>query len=83
MFKKSIKPWVTAFWQQAGQRTELVVGNKTIPAYLWGTGPLVGMMHGWSGTGTQYRRFIPALVEAGYQVAVETGQGTENKWPGP
>jgi pimeloyl-ACP methyl ester carboxylesterase len=70
VFRKTTKPWVTAFWQQAEQSIEVVVGDKTIPVHLWGTGPLVVMMHGWSGSGTQYRRFIPSLVEAGYQVAL-------------
>ncbi len=70
VFKKTAKPWVKAFWQQAEQSIEILVGDNKIPVYLWGNGPLVVMMHGWSGSGTQYRKFIPALVEAGYRVAV-------------
>ncbi len=70
VFKKTPKPWVEKFWQQAEKRVELEFGDNSIPVYLWGNGPLVVMMHGWSGSGTQYRKFIPALVEAGYQVAL-------------
>lgn len=70
VFKKSPKPWVKQFWQQADQRIELDLGDKSVPVYLWGNGPLIVMMHGWSGSGTQYRKFIPVLVNAGYQLAV-------------
>lgn len=70
VFKKAPKSWVEKFWQQAEKRVELELGNNSIPVYLWGNGPLVVMMHGWSGSGIQFRKFIPALVEAGYQVAL-------------
>jgi hypothetical protein len=70
VFKKAPKSWVKELWQQAEQRFELDLGDKSIPVYLWGRGPLIVMMHGWSGSGTQYRRFIPTLVNAGYQVAL-------------
>ena len=75
VFKSQRKPWVEVFWQSADQRVEVQVGDHTIPVYLWGQGPLVLTMHGWSGSGTQYRQFIPTLVEAGYQVAAFDAPG--------
>ncbi len=69
VFKSERKPWVDDFWQSADETIDIVVGEHRIPVYFWGTGPLVVTMHGWSGSGTQYRRFIPKLVEAGYRVA--------------
>jgi pimeloyl-ACP methyl ester carboxylesterase len=45
------------------------VNNQPIPVYSWGSGPLVVVMHGWSGSGTQFSWLIPQLVASGYQVA--------------
>ena len=70
VFKSKRKPWVKEFWQSADEQIDIVVGEQRIPVSFWGNGPLVVTMHGWSGSGTQYRRFIPQLVEAGYRIAV-------------
>jgi pimeloyl-ACP methyl ester carboxylesterase len=69
VFKRKPKSWISEFWQQAEASIELRLEDKSIPVFLWGQGPLVVMMHGWSGSGVQFRRLIPGLVEAGYQVA--------------
>ena len=69
VFKAKPKPWVADFWASADERVELPVYEVTIPIHVWGEGPLVVLMHGWSGSGAQYRYFIPALVEAGFRVA--------------
>ena len=69
VFKTKPKPWVADFWASADESIELPVYDVTIPIYLWGKGPLIVLMHGWSGSGTQYRYFIPILVEAGFRVA--------------
>lgn len=69
VFKSKTKPWVTEFWRQADSQVELQLKDKTIPLSIWGEGPLVVMMHGWSGSGAQFRKLIPGLVSAGYRVA--------------
>jgi pimeloyl-ACP methyl ester carboxylesterase len=69
VFKSKPKPWIFEFWQQAESRVEVQLKDKSIPVSLWGQGPLVVTMHGWSGSGVQFRRLIPGLVAAGYQVA--------------
>ena len=68
VFKSKPKLWVDDFWAQADKSITIQLADKTIPVYSWGAGPLVVLMHGWSGSGTQFRRFIPELVGAGYQV---------------
>ena len=70
VFKGKAKPWIAEFWQQADTRTDVQLGNKSIPVSFWGQGPLVVVMHGWSGSGVQFRHMIPGLVAAGYRVAV-------------
>ena len=69
VFKSEPKPWVAEFWQSADECVEVSVDEVSIPVRLWGQGPLIVLMHGWSGTGTQYQHFIPPLVEAGFRVA--------------
>jgi len=69
VFKNKPKAWTIKFWQTADKKIELKVKDKIISVYLWGEGPLIVMMHGWSGSGSQFRKFIPKLVKAGYQIA--------------
>ncbi|MCW8933610.1 MAG: alpha/beta hydrolase [Gammaproteobacteria bacterium] len=69
VFKSKAKPWTIKFWQTADACVELQLKDKAITVHLWGEGPLVVMMHGWSGSGSQFRKHIPGLVNAGYQVA--------------
>jgi pimeloyl-ACP methyl ester carboxylesterase len=69
VFKTPMKPWIAEFWQQADSQVDIQIKNQIIPVRLWGEGPLVVMMHGWSGSGAQFRKLIPGLVAAGYRVA--------------
>lgn len=73
VFKSPMKPWIAQFWQQADSVVDIQITNQiksqSIPVSLWGEGPLVVMMHGWSGSGAQFRKLIPGLVAAGYRVA--------------
>jgi pimeloyl-ACP methyl ester carboxylesterase len=41
-----------------------------IQGYEWGDSnkPYVLVIHGWAGRATQFRKFIPALIESGYRV---------------
>ena len=43
--------------------------SRRLPVYLWGTGPTVLLVHGWSGHGAQMGAIAEALVQAGYRVA--------------
>jgi pimeloyl-ACP methyl ester carboxylesterase len=44
----------------------------TLKAWRFGatTRPAIVMSHGWGGRGAQFRAFVPALLDAGYQVIV-------------
>ena len=70
VFKPKPQDWVYSFWNEAERSVEVHLSDKTIPVYLWGRGPLIVCMHGWAGSGTQFRHLIPSLVKAGYRVAV-------------
>lgn len=50
------------------EKFTIVVNGKKIQCYAWGSGPVVLLVHGWAGRATQFRKFIPALVAAGFGV---------------
>lgn len=76
VFKRKSQAWVQQFWSQADACVEVSLSDKNIPVYLWGNkGPLVVFMHGWSGSGTQFRYFIPLMLQAGFRVAVFDAPG--------
>ncbi len=50
---------------QGGRRFELSCG---VPAWSWGQGPVVLLVHGWEGRGAQLGAFVQPLVDAGYRV---------------
>jgi pimeloyl-ACP methyl ester carboxylesterase len=53
-------------WLDKGEPFRIRVHDKQIQAWRWGSGPGVLFVHGWSGRGIQFHRFIEPLVKAGY-----------------
>lgn len=69
-FASAPKPHVQQWLDTADQHWNL----PTVPVWVWGqTGPLVVCVHGWRGSGWQFRRYIEPLVNAGFRVAVFDG----------
>ncbi len=52
---------------------KLDVAERNIQCYSWGSGPVVLMVHGWAGRGTQFFKFVPAFVSNGYKVVAFDG----------
>lgn len=52
-----------------------VASGTEIPlqATSWGNGPIVLLVHGWEGRGTQLGRFVMPLVDAGFRVVTFDG----------
>lgn len=45
------------------------INNKTIATYQWGqSGPMILLIHGWSGRGTQLGTFAEPLLKSGFRV---------------
>lgn len=42
--------------------------STTIKAWSWGSGPVVLLVHGWEGRGSQMTPFVQPLVDAGHRV---------------
>ncbi len=55
-----------------GTRFEVLLGLRRIAAWRFGRDdrPAVVASHGWGGRGAQWRAFVPALLDEGYQVIV-------------
>lgn len=55
---------------QEAETFTLVVNGKKVFGRRWGdaTKPYVLLVHGWAGRATQFRKFIPALLQRGYCV---------------
>jgi pimeloyl-ACP methyl ester carboxylesterase len=49
--------------------------GKKVQCYQWGEGPVVVMLHGWSGRGGQFREFIEPFTQAGYKVVAIDAPG--------
>jgi pimeloyl-ACP methyl ester carboxylesterase len=51
-------------------QTELRVGRRRLLVHAFGEGPLVVLVHGWQGAGSQMRSLAEAIVAAGFRVAL-------------
>src|SRR5262245_3439937 len=65
-----------ALLEQAAARP-LVVNGRRVEMWKWGRGPVVLLVHGWSGRGAQLGGFVAPLVARGFSVVTfdATGHG--------
>jgi len=60
---------------RSAQCDTLPVDNIPVAIYIWGTGPVVLFVHGWSGRGSQVAAFVEPLMAAGFQVIAVDAPG--------
>ena len=62
-------------WVNKAERIPLNWNGKKVAVYSWGNPehPMVLFVHGWAGRATQFRKFFPALIEAGFRVVAFDG----------
>jgi pimeloyl-ACP methyl ester carboxylesterase len=55
-----------------GERFDVIAPDARLAAWRFGNAhrPAIIASHGWGGRGAQFRAFVPAFLEAGYQVIV-------------
>jgi pimeloyl-ACP methyl ester carboxylesterase len=58
-----------------GEALRVESPHGELAAVRWGQGPLVVLVHGWDGRGTQLGAFVEPLVNAGYQVVAFDAPG--------
>jgi pimeloyl-ACP methyl ester carboxylesterase len=54
-----------------------------VRGHVWGTGPVVYLVHGWGGRGSQLTSFVEPLVAAGYRAVLFDGPAHGDSAPGP
>lgn len=58
---------------KSAEKFSVTLHGRKIQCYAWGEGPVVLLVHGWAGRGTQLRKFISPLNHAGYRVIAIDG----------
>lgn len=51
-----------------GERYTIPVGERHVLTRVWGSGPVVYLVHGWGGNGVQLRAYLEPLLAAGRRV---------------
>ncbi len=70
--RNQIPDWHKPFIAKASTST-IMVNDKLIKLYQWGEGPLILLIHGWGGRGSQFSAFIDTFLEAGYSILTFDG----------
>jgi pimeloyl-ACP methyl ester carboxylesterase len=60
---------------QSAESLRIRAANSSIALQRWGAGPLVVLVHGWNGRGSQLGAFVEPLVNAGFQVVAFDAPG--------
>jgi len=55
-------------WALQAKQYQLKCESGALAVYSWGEGPVVLLVHGWSGRGVQLGAFAQPLVDAGFRV---------------
>lgn len=90
IFPRLMSRWAYALWfrtrrfpeSAAGKRMvrdarseTLIVDDIPLAVHVWGEGPTVLFLHGWSGRGSQVAAFVEPLLAAGYRVVAPDAPG--------
>lgn len=67
--RPKVRPEARAFLA-TGRRSTLLVHDRPVAVWRWGSGSPVILMHGWGGYGGQMQPFVDPLVRAGHEVIV-------------
>lgn len=67
--RPKVRPEARAFLA-TGKRSTLLVQDRPVAVWRWGSGPPVILMHGWGGYGGQMQPFVDPLVRAGHEVII-------------
>src|ERR1041384_1948193 len=57
-------------FMETGSRSTMLVHDRPVAVWTWGSGPVVVLVHGWGGYGGQMQPFVQPLVRAGYQAVI-------------
>lgn len=62
-------------WVNKADKFLLAINGKKVQGYSWGKegNPIILFVHGWAGRATQFRKFFPVLMQAGFRVVAFDG----------
>jgi pimeloyl-ACP methyl ester carboxylesterase len=62
-------------WVKTSKNFSLLVNGKKVQGYSWGDvqHPIVLFVHGWAGRATQFRKFFPVFLKAGFRIIAFDG----------
>jgi pimeloyl-ACP methyl ester carboxylesterase len=66
-----------------GQEFEVESLGSTVRGHVWGDGPVVYLVHGWGGRGSQLAAYVEPLVARGHRVVMFDGPSHGDSDPGP
>jgi pimeloyl-ACP methyl ester carboxylesterase len=62
-------------WMAAAEPSRVVAAGRRLPAWSWGEGPTVLLVHGWEGRGSQMAAFAAPLAAAGFRAVAYDAPG--------
>jgi len=66
-------------WVSKANRFRIIVNKKRVECYSWGSAqPYILFVHGWAGRATQFRKFFPFLLDAGFRIVSFDGPAHGN-----
>lgn len=66
-----------------GEPFMVTAQGAAVRGQIWGAGPVVYLVHGWGGRGSQLAGFVEPLVATGHRVVLFDGPSHGNSDPGP
>lgn len=66
-----------------GEAFEVTSLHAAVRGHVWGDGPVVYLVHGWGGRGSQMTAYVDPLVAAGFRVVLFDGPAHGDSDPGP
>lgn len=66
-----------------GEAFEVTSLRAAVRGHVWGDGPVVYLVHGWGGRGSQMAAYVDPLVAAGFRVVLFDGPAHGDSDPGP
>ena len=68
---------------QGGEAFSVASEGATVRGLVWGEGPVVYLLHGWGGRGSQFGGLVEPLVGAGHRVVMFDAPSHGDSDPGP
>lgn len=62
-------------WLEGARELSFQSAGRRLAGWVWGDGPVVLLVHGWAGRGSQLGAFVRPLVEQGFRVVAYDAPG--------